>query len=755
MDILQPVITAIFFVFGGVLLFLAYNIVRDNLSNRQNKIAGMMLFFAALGQILFALGDIVRPNMAAEAPFEESLAYNFQYIWELFYPAFLLFSWVFPVNRLSATRWPRLRYLIFLPQVFHLILAVVFLDPDRILNLLDVESGEGFISLILEPLSYLLKWLVLGFTLILSSESSLFSFINLIYVVLGLVYMIRGRKRVTTVELKKQTLIIFSGLLIAVTLISFGFILPNIFAYELSETITSIVLIIAFISGAGSIIWSVVRYRFLDVTVLMRQSLVYTITSGILVGTYILLVGQADRMITSLFGEKTTIVNIAFIVAALMLFQPINGWLDNLIKKFFLKNRGDYRNIMERLSRRLISILDPDQLRETIVDTLKSTLLVERIYFVLYDDKCKEYVLMQSEDFADKIIINREDYFLGGVNQLDSTALIDRLSPYRQNSELSDEMEKRKVQLILPLKDADHLLGFLALTRKVSGYSYNAEDLTMLNVISNQLVTALTNARLYIDSLEKQRMDEEMAMARQIQLDLLPKNLPQSATCSIGVFSIPSLIMGGDFYDFIDRGDGRFGMVIADASGKGLPAALMVAQVQAMLRAEVDNEKGVAGVLYNVNNHVSELTSPEKYATLFYGEFDSKNGRFQYSNAGHNHPILVRANGSYEFLSKGGLVIGAFSGAVYEDDVKILNENDLLFLYTDGLSEAMNESDEEYGEQRILDYIIEKREQSCELIIEGIMKEIRAFDATDPPRDDTTLIVMKTIGGNCREPQSL
>ena len=102
MDIIQPVITAIYFVFGGVLLFLAYNIVRDNLSNRQNKIAGMMLFFAALGPILLALGEIVRPNMAADAPFEESVAYNFHYIWELFYPAFLLFSWVFPRGAVST-----------------------------------------------------------------------------------------------------------------------------------------------------------------------------------------------------------------------------------------------------------------------------------------------------------------------------------------------------------------------------------------------------------------------------------------------------------------------------------------------------------------------------------------------------------------------------------------------------------------------------------------------------------------------------
>lgn len=747
MDIIQPIITAIYFVFGSVLLFLAYNIVRDNLANRQNKIAGLMLFFAALGPILLAFGAIVRPNMSAEAPFEESVVYNFYYIWELFYPAFLLFSWVFPIDRLSRARWPRLRYLIFLPQIFHLFLAVVFLNPDKILNLLDVESGEGFISLILEPLSYLLKWLVLGFTLILSSEKTLFSFINLSYTLFGLYFIIRGWTQINNKEIKKQSAIIIGGLASGIFLLIYSFLLPDIFAYELSETIQSVLLIIALFIGAGTIIWAIIRYRFLDVTVMVRQSLVYTITSGILVGMYILLVSQADRMITSLFGEKTTIVNIAFIVVALILYQPINNRLDNLVKRFFIKNRTDYRNILEQLSRRLISVLDPPQLRDTIESTLKSTLLVERIYFVLFDDKQDDYVLLPSEDFADREIIDREDRFLGGVNQLDGPAMINRLSLYRQDSKLADAIERRKIKLILPLKDADHLLGFLALSRKASGFSYNAEDLTMLGVISNQLVTVLTNARLYIDSLEKQQLEKEMAMAREIQLDLLPKKLPHSEFCRIGVFSMPSRLMGGDFYDFIDRGDDSFGMVIADASGKGLPAALLVAQIQAMLRAEVGHRQGIADILRNINNHVAELTSSEKYATLFYGEYDYKSGRFCYSNAGHNYPILVRADGSIELLSTGGMVIGAFSGAQYEDNSVTLNKDDLLFMYTDGLSEAMNGDEEEYGEQRVIDYLIKNHHLDCGEIIDGLMKDVRAFDPTDPPSDDTTLIVLKASGG--------
>jgi len=747
MESFNPLITAAYFIFGGVFLFLAFSVVRDNLSNRLNRITGLMLFFAALGPILLAFEAIVRPNVSAEAPFEESILYNMLYTWELFFPAFLLFSLAFPIDRLSEMRWPKLRYLIFLPQIFHLLLVVVFSNPDRVLNLLDVESGEGFISLIIEPLSYVLKWIVLGFSLILSSEAKLFSTINIVYVIIGIYFINRGRSHIDNKELRRQSSIFIWGITSAVGLYSLVFLITQLFSIEISTTVRTIVIFLSLIIGGGSLIWAIIRYQFLDVTVLVRQSLVYTITSGILVGLYILVVNRADRWLATMFGEQTGIVSIAFIVVALILYQPINHRLDNLIKRFFIRRSTDYRNVLEQLSRRLISVLDPIQLRNMIEKTLKSTILVNKVYFVLFDDKLDEYVLLASEDYPDRLVIERSDIFLGGVGQLEVPTLVNQLGMYRHDSVLSDEMENRRVQLILPLKDAEHMLGFLALTEKESGYRYNAEDRTMLGVISNQLVTVLTNARLYIDSLEKQRLDEEMAMARQIQLDLLPKKPPSSSSCKISAFSVPSRIIGGDFYDFIMKKDDTFGMVIADASGKGMPAALMIAQVQAMLRAEIDNVDNISNILGNVNRHIADLTAVEKYATLFYGEYCSKSGHFRYSNAGHNHPILIRADGTCELLSKGGTIIGAFGDSRFEDATTVLNHDDLLFLYTDGLSEAMNKNEEEYGQERIIDYLMDKRSWDTNQIVEGILNDVRQFDPTYPPQDDTTIIVLKVTRG--------
>ncbi|PKK84670.1 MAG: hypothetical protein CVT49_02280 [candidate division Zixibacteria bacterium HGW-Zixibacteria-1] len=747
MDITQIILTAVYFVFGGVFLFLAFSITRDNFSARLNRITGMMLFFAALGPVFLAFGEIVKPTVSAEAPFEESIIYNLLYLWELFFPAFLLFSWVFPIDRLSAMKRAKLRYLIFLPHIFHLILVIFFNNPERILTILDIESGDGFLSLILEPLSSLLKWVVLGFTLLLSSEITLFSLINLIYAAMGIYFLIKGRSLVANPDIKKQSNMMVWGITAAVICYSIAFLVPQVLSIEISLSYQRPLLLITLLAGAGSVVWSVVTHRFLDITVLVRQSLVYTLSSAILVGVYILLVGQADKLITSFLGEKTTIVNIAFIVMALILFQPINVQLDNIIKRIFIKGRSDYRHVMEQLSKSLISVLDPEQLKSLIERTLRSSLMTERVYFVLYDDKLAEYVLQPSEDYAKRVIINREDYFLGGVNQLENLTFIDRLTLYNKNSQLYTEMQKRQVRLILPLKDADNLLGFLALTDKRSGFKYNAEDITMLGVITNQLVTALTNSRLYQDSLEKQRLSEELNMARQIQVELLPKCPPAADNFQICACSFPSKTIGGDFYDFIHREDGTFGMVIADASGKGLPAALMVTQIQAMLRSEIGNNNDITRIMKNINHYVTQMTSSEKFATLFYGEFDPISCDFKYSNAGHNYPILVRADGTHEFLSRGGLLIGAFTGVLYEDGLVRMNDNDLLFFYTDGLSEAMNESGEEYGERRIIDYVTRNRNLTPDEIADGILKDKKKFDNTDPPSDDTTLIVLKVGKG--------
>jgi sigma-B regulation protein RsbU (phosphoserine phosphatase) len=174
-----------------------------------------------------------------------------------------------------------------------------------------------------------------------------------------------------------------------------------------------------------------------------------------------------------------------------------------------------------------------------------------------------------------------------------------------------------------------------------------------------------------------------------------------------------------------------------------MPAALMVSQIQAMLRSEVRNTDSIIRILNNVNFLMSTTTSAEKFVTLFYAEFDPASKKLEYSNAGHNYPIVVNQKGEHRFLIEGGLLMGAFKEATYKQDSLKLNPGDLVFFYTDGINEAFNHEGEQFGEERLLELIKEIRSQSAKEIADRVVKEVMDFSSSDMPQDDMTVVALK------------
>lgn len=742
----QIIFALLYFAFGAGLIYLSVLVVRDSARIRVNRVTAAMLFLAGLGPIFSALGSVISPYRAA-SPFRESYLYNLFYLWEFFFPVFLYFSWIFPVDRLAAKR-SRWRYLIFIPHLFHIILVIFFADTDRILRMLTINTGEGgFLSTILEPIASLLKWLMIPIGLLLASHKKLFALVNLVYVIVALTYLFRGMKRVDAPRLRRQVQILIWGILASLGLYIIAFTLPNLLAIEISETVTSLLTVLSLVVGAGSIGWAIVRYQFLDIRLIVRQSLVYTISSALLVGGYILAITELSDVLKTFLGQETPLVNIGFIIVALILFQPINNQIDTIITKMFLRDRSDYRTIIDRLSLQIINILDRTQLFKAVEDTLKGSMLVAGVGFGIYDDARRAYLFFPWSDGPETRLDNT-DPLLGAIGQLTAPTFYDRIEAWRRGSPLATILQGRNILLIVPLRDREHLLGFLALRDKTSGFKFRYEDITLLSTLANQMVIAMTNVRLYRESLVKQRLEEEMNLARRIQMDLLPKTPPRGAGFTIATHSRPSRTVGGDFYDFVPAGgDGEFGLVIADVSGKGMPAALLAAQIQAALRSEVINRRDVAQIMTNVNNLVAGLSSSSgKFATVFYGAFHPGTREFVFSNAGHNYPLLVRADGRHELLETGGTIIGAFEGNRYQAARVVLEPNDLLFFYTDGLSEAHNALDEEFGEERIIDYVIDNRWRSADAIRDGIIDRVNGFVNADTSEDDTTVVVLKMNG---------
>ncbi len=739
--------TILYFLFGGFLIYLAVTITRDNFTERLNKVTGSMLTCAGLGPIFLAMGSLLAKESGNVSGIQESLLYNLHFFWEFFFPFLMIFSWKYPLDKLRNTRYPRIIYFVFIPQILHILLLVFYENIQSFFGFFIQEpDAEGLISRLLSPISYLFNWAQIIIGLLKSYHLNIFESINLLYVLVAFYFMESGRKKVVNPRIQSQTMVVLWGFRVGLFLLAISFLGGNIFGYNFNKPIETIILITALFSFTFSLVYATIRHQFLEVRLVFRQSFVYTITSAVLVGAYILLVIQSKKWLEPVFGSQAEMVSYVFIILILLIFQPINNWIDNTIKSLFIKTKTDHRNIIERFSRQVISQFEPKHLRQIIDETLRTSLLVDKVYFVLFDDTINDYALLPENDSERRIVIDRADIMLRGINLLDNPTFFSSLTNYTEDSKLAEMLQERKIRLILPMKDADHLLGFLALTDKLSRYRFSSEDINLLGVLSNQMVSALTNARLYVESLERIRLQEEVSMAREIKLDLLPAHPPVMENTVISAHTIPSRTIGGDFYDFIPLDNNRMGILIADASGKGMPAALMIAQIQAMIRSELNNGIHMTTMLKNVNHQIVKSTYPEKYVTLFYGELKYETGEFHYSNAGHNYPILIKEDGTTDLLKVGGPVVGALPDMDYESHKVILNENDLLFLFTDGLSEAMNDEEEEYTEERIMRFLCSNRIHEPNKLIEMILDDVKSHDNSFPPRDDTTIVALKMNG---------
>lgn len=311
-------------------------------------------------------------------------------------------------------------------------------------------------------------------------------------------------------------------------------------------------------------------------------------------------------------------------------------------------------------------------------------------------------------------------------------------------------LEELKPELLVPLSLKEKVLGILSLGSKQSEEPFSATDLRLLNSVAAQTGLALENGRL-TDTIKeevraREKQNRELELGREVQERLFPQELPLIPGIDYAGGCRPALGVGGDYYDFIPISDGGLGIAIADVSGKGIPAALLMATLRAFLRGQtINRDTNLGGVIANLNRLVFESSAENRYATFFLGVFDSISRVLQYVNAGHNAPIVIRTGNEVMRLESGGPVVGL----LYEGDWKSsqikLERGDLLVAFTDGISEAMNRSDDEWGEQCLIEAALAAQSHSASKIVDHIMRAADGFVAGAPQNDDMTLIVGRLL----------
>ncbi len=279
-----------------------------------------------------------------------------------------------------------------------------------------------------------------------------------------------------------------------------------------------------------------------------------------------------------------------------------------------------------------------------------------------------------------------------------------------------------------------------------TGERVTYRNLLLLTIANGKVVR---EERIYdigavLGALEKVRLEQELKMAAAVQSSLL------SRTPRVGSFyealgdSAPCRTIGGDFFEFMELPSGRLAMVVGDVAGKGPPAALLAAMLQGMLAVEAQAESSPAAVMTRLNRALLARGLGAQYATLLYGIL-SPDGRFRYSNAGHNPPVVL-SHGNVQRLTVGGPVVGALKEATYEEETLQLRDQDTVVMFTDGVTEARNSRDEEFGEDRLIACLTQSRNLSAPDVVQSVLRSVREFCGEAPQADDITLTVMRFRG---------
>ncbi len=299
--------------------------------------------------------------------------------------------------------------------------------------------------------------------------------------------------------------------------------------------------------------------------------------------------------------------------------------------------------------------------------------------------------------------------------------------------------------LAVPLGVGANVFGIIYADSPLSDNRFTEDHLKVLTTLASVAAIRVENARLTEEQMERERLEREQQVASEIQQRFLPAAAPQLEGWELQGISFPCYEIGGDYYDFIRREDGKLVVALGDVSGKGTAAALLMSSLHAAIHAHAETHDSIVETISAVNRYLVESIPANRFVTLFYGELDPKGGALTFLNAGHNPPLIVHAGGTMEQLAAGGLPLGIMEGAEFREGRTQLRAGDVLVVYSDGVSEAVNPSGEEFGPTRLYEVVARNLDASAGGIRDRIESALTKFCQGTPAADDITLVIVKRL----------
>jgi sigma-B regulation protein RsbU (phosphoserine phosphatase) len=518
-----------------------------------------------------------------------------------------------------------------------------------------------------------------------------------------------------------------------------------------------------------SLAYVVVVQRAMDVRILLRMGTKYALARG----TVWILRTALLTLICVFFwqtaraphSDGAAIVRLSGLALLLVLvsprmFEPVSRWID---RRFF-REAYNADLVLSELSEQVRNFTETTPLVQMVSRRISDVLHIPKVSVLLREETGFQLRHSVGAELDNKVLLPEKSIAMQVLVETNRPAVLyqEDADDWLADSEVQERhaLEQLDAEVLLPLPGRKGLMGVMILGPKRSEEPYSASDLRVLNSVGVQTGLALEVSELAHslaqEASQRARMNREIEIAREVQQRFFPRQMPAILGLELAGACRPALGVGGDYYDVIELGDGRIGLAVGDVSGKGVSAALLMASLRACLRTMTlvtqsagshnhSRQTKLASLMQDMNQLVYESSEVNRYATFFFGIYDPGLRAFQYVNAGHNPPMLLRAGrgGGVVRLDAGGTVIGLLPNVPYSEGVVTLECGDLLLAYTDGISEAMNIADEEWGEERMLLAAEKLRNETAEEALRAIFAAADEFTDAAPQHDDMTLLVLK------------
>jgi len=411
--------------------------------------------------------------------------------------------------------------------------------------------------------------------------------------------------------------------------------------------------------------------------------------------------------------------------------NQINRSLDQKIQEL---------NTLFEIGRELNLLFDSEDILKQLSYALMGQMLTNRIFVTLSSNGSSEIIFKKGFQFSKEEI----DSTLALCKKIKKE--IDRPVLCRKDGRFKVLLDMG-VHAVIPMQIQNEIAGYIFLGPKMNNVPHSEADLEFLSILANMTIIAIENARLIEEKIEKERLEEELSLAKSIQDKLLPAEMPENPGWSIHGINIPSKLVGGDYFDIISLTDDVSILTIADVSGKGMPAALLMSNLQAGLQMLSTEDYSLADITKKLNNLIYRNTTIEKFITFFILKLNLTDGSFSYVNAGHNPPYIFTDGGTVQELEEGGLILGMMPDINYSEGSGNLDPNDCLAMFTDGVTEAMNNNEEFFDEEGVISFFQEnhKKMNSADMNNKLISTVLKFSEGSSEVDDDITILTLKRL----------